>query len=75
MSERFLVTGAHGCLGAWTVAELVREGTDVVAFDVAPGNGRAELLLADEELACARAVQGDVTDPASLAAALAGVTQ
>ena len=52
MSERFLVTGAHGCLGAWTVAELVREGTDVVAFDVAPGNGRAELLLAEEELAC-----------------------
>ena len=33
MSERFLVTGAHGCLGAWTVAELVRQGTDVVAFD------------------------------------------
>jgi nucleoside-diphosphate-sugar epimerase len=74
VSERFLVTGAHGCLGAWTVAELVREGTDVVAFDVAPGNGRAELLLAEDELERVRAVQGDVTDPASLAAALAGVT-
>ena len=45
MTDRFLVTGAHGCIGAWTVAELVREETEVVAFDVAPGYGRAGLLL------------------------------
>jgi len=74
VSERFLVTGAHGCLGAWTVAELVRQGTDVVAFDIAPGNGRAELLLDEAELERVRAVQGDITDPASVAAVLAGVT-
>ena len=28
--ERFLVTGALGCVGAWTVRELIREGTPVV---------------------------------------------
>ena len=74
MNERFLVTGAHGCIGAWTVAELVREGTDVVAFDVAPGHGRAALLLDDSQLERIRVVQGDVADPGSLGAALAGVT-
>ena len=74
MSERFLVTGAHGCIGAWVVAELVREGTDVVAFDVAPGHGRALLLLDDWELERVRVVQGDVADPASVGAAFAGVT-
>jgi UDP-glucuronate 4-epimerase len=74
VSERFLVTGAHGCLGAWTVAELVREGTEVVAFDLAPGHGRAELLLTEDELERVRAVHGDVADPAAVAAALDGVT-
>jgi UDP-glucuronate 4-epimerase len=74
VTERFLVTGAHGCIGAWTVAELVREGTEVVAFDLAPGHGRAALLLDEAELQRVRFVQGDVTDPASLALAFTGVT-
>ena len=44
-TERFLVTGAMGCIGAWAVHELVREGTPVVAFDrsgdprIGPGVG------------------------------------
>ena len=33
-SERFLVTGALGCIGAWTVRALVRDGADVTAFDL-----------------------------------------
>jgi nucleoside-diphosphate-sugar epimerase len=74
MSERFVVTGAHGCIGAWTVAELVRERTDVVAFDVASGPGRAALLLDEADLTRVRFVQGDVTDPESVAAALDGAT-
>jgi nucleoside-diphosphate-sugar epimerase len=31
--ERSLVTGALGCIGAWTVRALVREKLPVVAFD------------------------------------------
>ena len=31
--ERFLVTGALGCIGAWTCALLAEEGTYVVGFD------------------------------------------
>jgi nucleoside-diphosphate-sugar epimerase len=74
VSERFLVTGAHGCLGAWTVAELIAQGTDVVAFDLAGGHGRAALLLGEAELARVHAVQGDVTDTAAVTAACEGVT-
>ena len=33
-AERFLVTGALGCIGAWTVRALVREGAQVTAFDL-----------------------------------------
>ena len=32
--ERFLVTGALGCIGAWTVRALVREGAPVTDFDL-----------------------------------------
>ena len=74
MTERFLVTGAHGCIGAWVVAQLVREGTDVVAFDLGAGPGRASLLLDERSLARVRFVQGDVGDPDAVAAATDGVT-
>ena len=74
MSERFVVTGAHGCLGAWVLAELAREQVEVVAVDVAHGVGRAQLLLDEDELTRIRFVRGDVTDPGSVAAALHGAT-
>jgi nucleoside-diphosphate-sugar epimerase len=35
-SERFLVTGAFGCIGAWTVKRLVDEGVPVTTYDL-PG--------------------------------------
>jgi nucleoside-diphosphate-sugar epimerase len=46
----------------------------VVALDVAPGYGRAALLLDEVELARVRPIQADVTDAAAVAAALDGVT-
>src|SRR5436853_272198 len=36
--ERFLVTGALGCIGAWTCATLAQEGTFVVGFDLGAVN-------------------------------------
>lgn len=44
MAERFLVTGALGCLGSWVVHRLVQEGTEVVASDVADVRDRWRLL-------------------------------
>jgi UDP-glucuronate 4-epimerase len=65
-SERFLVTGALGCIGAWTVRALVREGTPVVAFDLGTDHRRLEQLLTADELGTVEFVVGDLTDLASL---------
>lgn len=61
--DRFLVTGALGCIGAWTVRELVREGTSVVALDLAADPRRLRLILSPEELARVTLATGDITDP------------
>ena len=60
--ERFLVTGALGCIGAWTVASLVREGRPVVAFDLGQDRRRLEALMTPAELAAVTFVAGDITD-------------
>jgi UDP-glucuronate 4-epimerase len=62
MGERFLVTGAGGCIGAWTVAQLTREGTPVVALDASDDDHRLRLLLGDDELAGLTRVRVDITD-------------
>jgi nucleoside-diphosphate-sugar epimerase len=62
MSERFLVTGSSGCIGAWVVAQLVREDTPVVALDASDADHRLRLLLDDDELAGLTRVRGDITD-------------
>ena len=43
-TERFLVTGALGCIGAWTVKLLADAGTPVVATDLARDTSRWRLL-------------------------------
>ena len=63
MSERFLVTGAFGCIGAWTVKRLIDEGLPVWTYDL-PGNPHRMRLIMDEEtLARVNFVNGDITDP------------
>jgi nucleoside-diphosphate-sugar epimerase len=58
MAERFLVTGALGCIGAWTCAALAAEGVEVVGFDL--GSDDRRLRLAG--VAGVPLVQGDITD-------------
>jgi nucleoside-diphosphate-sugar epimerase len=60
--ERFFVTGALGCIGAWTVAGLIREGRPVVAFDLGEDRRRLEALMTPAELAAVTFVAGDITD-------------
>jgi nucleoside-diphosphate-sugar epimerase len=69
-AERFLVTGALGCIGAWTVRELVREGVPVVAFDVGRDPRRLALVMTPDELARVTFVAGDITDLDALDRAL-----
>lgn len=58
MSERFLVTGALGCIGAWTCALLAEDGVDVVGFDYGTDDRRLRLVT-DAEIPL---VQGDIVD-------------
>jgi nucleoside-diphosphate-sugar epimerase len=67
---KVLVTGALGNVGAYTVSALLDEGHDVVAFDVASPRARKPASQLDARV---RLVWGDITDPASLGAALEGV--
>jgi UDP-glucuronate 4-epimerase len=71
-AERFLVTGALGCIGAWTVRGLVREGAQVVALDVGSDSRRLRLIMTPDELAAVTFVTGDITDLAAVEAVLDG---
>jgi nucleoside-diphosphate-sugar epimerase len=67
---RFLVTGAHGCIGAWVVHELVADGRPVATFDLSAEPRRLRLLLDEEAVAAVPHVAGDITDLAALERAL-----
>ena len=71
MSERFLVTGCYGCIGAWTLRQLLREGVDVVASDVGTDDRRVAALLGPEDRGCMRFVHADVSRPEDVAALFA----
>ena len=64
--NRFLVTGAGGCIGAWTVRQLIREAADVVAFDLTTDTRRLKLLMTEEELPRVTWVEGDITSLAAV---------
>src|SRR5439155_1232507 len=69
VSERTLVTGAYGCIGAWVVHELVRHGREVVTFDLSTEPRRLRLLLGNDVDSVPH-VAGDITDGASVEHAL-----
>ena len=60
-NERFLVTGAMGCIGAWVVRNLAREGRPVV-FDLSNDPKRLKQIATPEELAQVKFIAGDITD-------------
>jgi UDP-glucuronate 4-epimerase len=70
VSESWLVTGALGCIGAWIVRTLVREGIPVAAFDLGGDASRLHLIMEPDELERVVLVRGDVTELAQLAGAL-----
>jgi nucleoside-diphosphate-sugar epimerase len=60
--ETFLITGAFGCIGAWIMRNLIDEGANVVAMDLANDPVRPRLLLSPAELELITFVQTDITD-------------
>jgi nucleoside-diphosphate-sugar epimerase len=70
--ERTLVTGALGCVGAWTVKALLEDGVEPVGYDLGDDDARLRLILDEDELARVTLVRGDVADGEALGRALDG---
>ncbi len=68
--EKFFVTGALGCLGAWVVRNLVRERVGVTVYDLGSSQHRLELLMEPDEIAQIRFIQDDITDTEAVARAV-----
>jgi nucleoside-diphosphate-sugar epimerase len=61
-----LVTGAGGCIGAWTIAILARSGIPFVAFDLRDDRRRPGMLLGAEAAGELTWETGDIADAARL---------
>ena len=70
MSEKFLVTGSMGCIGAWTLYHLLEQGQEVVSFDISESRHRLNMLLSTEKQAAITFVKGDLTDYAQVKTAV-----
>jgi nucleoside-diphosphate-sugar epimerase len=72
-----LVTGALGCIGAWTVYHLLQEHETVVSLDVAEGGHRLDYLLTPEDRAQVQFIKGDISHYDTVAAVFQnyGITQ
>jgi UDP-glucuronate 4-epimerase len=71
MSERVLVTGVLGCLGAWVARAALADGDDVVGYDLGENTARLDLVLG-EDATRVTLVRGDITDLDALERALDG---
>src|SRR5688572_20969022 len=71
MSERYFITGALGCIGAWIVKTLVERGDQPVIFDQSSDTHRLEAILDPQALAKLEFVKGDITDAGGVKDALA----
>ena len=69
-SERFLVTGAFGCIGTWVVRQLVAEGADVTALDVGADPHRFGLVMSAADIGRVHRVCADIADLPALERAL-----
>jgi nucleoside-diphosphate-sugar epimerase len=70
-SERFLIIGALGCIGAWTSKRLLGEGAEVVSYDLPGDPHRLRLMLDEEQIGRITFVEGDVRDADGLNRAIA----
>jgi nucleoside-diphosphate-sugar epimerase len=62
MSERYFITGALGCIGAWIIKTLVERGDQPIIFDQSSDTHRLEAILDPSSLARLEFLTGDITD-------------
>ena len=58
----YLVTGAHGFIGAWVVKRLLADQAEVVILDKSADPHRLRLIMDDDEVAKPQVIEGDITD-------------
>ena len=61
-TERILVTGILGCLGAWTARAALEDGDDVIGYDLGEDRTRLRLVLGDDAAERITLVRGDITE-------------
>lgn len=73
---RYLVTGAKGFIGAWTVKSLVERGDRPFIFDTDPDAHRLKALLTPEQMQSFTFIRGDITNFEEVARSVAefGIT-
>jgi UDP-glucuronate 4-epimerase len=62
VDRRFLITGALGAIGVWTMRSLLEDGHGVVALDLAGAGHRLPIALDAEQIDAVVRVHGDITD-------------
>src|SRR5579859_1778519 len=65
---RILVTGAQGCIGAWTVKALLDRGLDVMIYDLDAEPRRLALIAPPAHVGRAVIQTGSITDTARVKA-------
>ncbi len=68
MAEKnYLITGAHGFIGAWVVKRLLAANTGkVIMFDRSSDPRRLRLIMDEDEIERTKFVTGDITSPQTL---------
>ena len=69
-NDRYFVTGAMGCIGAWVVHTLIQDETPVTVFDLSDNRHRLELVMPADALDKVDFIQGDITQTDAVKAAL-----
>src|SRR5262245_13939369 len=62
MSDRFLLTGGQGFIGAWVARRLLAEGTPFAILDRSPDDGILSQVLEPAALAALERCWGDIAD-------------
>ena len=65
-NQTFLLTGAHGFIGAWITKRLLEANAQVVIFDRSSDPQRLLLIMTPEQVASVRLVTGDSTEAGAL---------
>ena len=60
--SRYLVTGAFGAIGVWTIRSLLERGHEVITFDIGEQAPRLGLALTREQAESITRVRGDIVD-------------